>query len=274
MKCYNHVSRVSKSILYRKAVDRMPIEPARRKSNLLRILTLVCALVFVLVIILISLNAILPGFVDILEHGDQQEIISYIRGFGSVGGVALAFLLQFIQIISIFFPGGPIQIAIGVVFGTFGGFFICHAGYVLANLAVFFSARRLGNRLDQLFSKGENSSSRFRFLTESHYPGFVVALSCLIPLLPNGLIPYIAARTKITFFQFFVAVYLGSIPTLLLLNAIGNKLLRGDYLTMALLGGLLILGVALLYLLRGRIFALLDRIHASHDARKIEKSDK
>ena len=249
----------------------MPLEPSLRKSNALRVLTLVFALVIVLAIILLSLNAILPGFVDILEHGDQQEIISYIRGFSSVGGIALAFLLQFIQIISIFFPGGPIQIAIGVVFGTFGGFFICHTGYVLANLAVFFSARRLGNRLDQLFSNGKNSSSRFRFITEAHYPGFVVALSCLIPLLPNGLVPYIAARTKITFGQFFVSVYLGSIPTLLLLNAIGNKLLRGDYLTMALLGGLLILGVALLYLFRGRIFALLDRVHAARDARKFDQ---
>ena len=251
----------------------MPLDHSRRKSNLLRVLTLVLALLLVLSIILLSLDAILPGFIEILEHGDQQEIISYIRGFGSVGGVALAFLLQFIQIISIFFPGGPIQIAIGIVFGTFGGFFICHIGYVLANLAVFFSARRLGNRLDQLFSGKDGSPSRFRFLTEAHYPGFVVALSCLIPLLPNGLVPYIAARTKITFWQFFVAVYLGSIPTLLLLTAIGNKLLRGDYLTMALLGGLLVLGVALLYLFRGRIFALLDRVHAAHDARKLNQPD-
>ena len=239
-----------------------------RKQNFLRIVALALALICVLTIILLSLNAILPGFVDVMQRGDQQEIISYIRGFGSVGGVALAFLLQFIQIISIFFPGGPIQIAIGVVFGTFLGFIICHVGYVLANLAVFYSARRLDNRLDQLFSGGETSSSKFRFLTEAHYPGFVVALSCLIPLLPNGLVPYIAARTKITFWQFFVSVYFGSIPTLLLLNAIGNKLLRGDYLTMALLGGLLVLGVALLYLFRGRIFALLDHIHAVRDKKK------
>ena len=91
--------------------------PAMR-NNLLRVVMLVAAFAVVLTIILLSLNAILPGFSDVLERGDQQELVHYIRGFGSVGGVALAFLLQFIQIISIFFPGGPIQIAIGVVFGT------------------------------------------------------------------------------------------------------------------------------------------------------------
>ncbi len=225
------------------------------------------SLAVVVTIILLSLNAILPGFIDVLERGDQDELVSYIRGFGSVGSVALAFLLQFIQIISIFFPGGPIQIAIGVVFGTFAGFFICHAGYVLANIAVFFSARRLGNRLELLFSGGGESPSKFKFITEAKHPSFIVALSCLIPLLPNGLVPYIAARTKITFWQFFISVFLGCIPTLLLLTAIGNKLLHGDYLKVALLGALLVVGVLLLYLFRNRIFALVDRLQAAREKR-------
>ena len=236
--------------------------------NILRVCALIGAFLAVLAMILFSLEAILPGFIEVLELGDQQAIVSYIRDFGSVGGVALAFLLQFVQIISVFFPGGPIQIAIGIVFGTYAGFFICYSGYVLANIAVFFSARKLGNRLDRLFTDGESSPPRFRFLTEARHPGYVVALSCLIPLLPNGLVPYIAARTKITFWHFLLSVGLGCIPTLLLLNAIGNNLLQGDYLTMALLGGLLIVGVVLLYLLRNRIFAFFERQHAERDERR------
>ncbi len=244
-----------------------------RRSNFFRVLLLIAAFLVVLTIILLSLNAILPGFADVLQHGDQKELVRYIRGFGSVGGVLLALLLQIVQIISIFFPGGPIQVAIGVVFGTLWGFVICHVGYVLANIAVFFSARRLGNRLDQLFSGSDSSESHFRFLTESQHPSFVVALACLIPMLPNGLVPYIAARTKITSIQFFFSVYLGSIPTLLMLNAIGNKLLQGDYLSVALLGALLVIGVALLYLFRKRIFAFVDRLHEKRDERIASKSE-
>ena len=245
-----------------------------RRNNALRILVLIFAFAIVLVIILLSLNAILPGFSDVLQRGDQQELVLYIRGFGNVGGVALALLLQFIQIISIFFPGGPIQIAIGVVFGTLLGFFICHVGYVLANVVVFFSARKLGNRLDQLFAGSGGTSSRFHFLTESKHPSFVVALSCLIPLLPNGLVPYIAARTKITFWQFFIAVYFGSIPTLWILNAIGNKLLQGDYIKVILLGALLVIGVASLYFLRNQIFTLFDHIQTKREERASSKQKK
>lgn len=241
------------------------------KRNYLRVLTLIAAFACILAMILLSLNAILPGFAEIISRGDQHELSEYIRSFGSIGGIALAFLLQFVQIISIFFPGGPIQIAIGIVFGTLVGFIICHVGYVLANIAVFYSVRKLGNRLDQLFSGGSQSNSRFRFLTEAKHPGYVVALCCLIPLLPNGLVPYIAARTKITFWQFLLSVYLGSIPTLLMLNAIGNKLLHGDYLKVILLAVLLVAGVATLYLLRTRIFALVDRLHVAHEAHKNTK---
>lgn len=247
--------------LIRKKVKSLNKTIQPNKSNVFRVLLLIAAFVIVLAIILLSLNAILPGFADVLERGDQEELVSYIRSFGSVGGVALAFLLQFVQIISIFFPGGPIQLAIGIVFGTLLGFIICHVGYVLANIVVFISVRKLGNRLDQLFSNNKEKESRFRFISNSEHPAFIVALSCLIPLLPNGLVPYIAARTKITFWQFLISVYLGSIPTLLMLNAIGNKLLHGDYLKVALLGGILVLGVALLYLFRKKLFALVDRFH-------------
>lgn len=236
-----------------------------KRGNLLRIMILALIFALVAAIILLALNAILPGFVEVLEHGDQRELVSYIRGFGSVGGVALAFLLQFVQIISIFFPGGPIQIAIGVVFGTLGGFLICHIGYLLANLAVFLSVRRFGNRIDQIFSAYEQTPSRYRFLTDAKHPGFVVALSCLIPLLPNGLVPYIAARTKITFSHFLIAVCLGSAPTLLMLNAIGNKLLHGDYTKVILLIALLVGGVLLLYLFRRHIFTIGDRLHSTYD---------
>lgn len=245
---------------------------AARRSTFLRVLTLAAILGGIVLILVLALDAILPGFANVLETGDQTQIETYIRSFGSFWGVALAFLLQFIQILSIFFPGGPIQIAIGIVFGTLAGFFICHAGYVLANLFVFFSARRLGNRLDQLFSGGKTKS--LRFIAEAKHPSFVVALSCLMPFLPNGLVPYIAARTKITTKQFFFSVLFGSAPTLLMLCAIGNRILLGDYWTVVLLGGLLVTGVVLLYIFRSRLFALGERLHARHDAALARRAEK
>ena len=248
-------------------------QPAKtRGSNAMRVLVFVLAFALIAAILLFALDAILPGFLNVLEHGDQAQIEQYIRSFGSFGGALLGFLLQFIQILSVLFPGGPIQIAIGIVFGTFEGFLICFSGYVLANLLVFWSARKLGNRLDQVFSS--NRKSRLRFITEAQHPGFVVALSCLLPFLPNGLVPYIAARTKISTRRFLIAITLGCIPTLFLLCAIGNTLLMGNYRKGILLSALLVVGVLLLYIFRKKLFALSETVQTAWEQKRKQRASR
>jgi len=248
-------------------------QPAQKRgSNALRVLVFLLAFALIAAILLFALDAILPGFLNVLEHGDQTQIERYIRSFGSFGGALLGFLLQFIQILSVLFPGGPIQIAIGIVFGTFEGFLICFSGYVLANLFVFWSARKLGNRLDQVFSG--NRKSRLHFITEAKHPGFVVALSCLLPFLPNGLVPYIAARTKISTGRFLVAIILGCIPTLFLLCAIGNTLLMGNYRKGILLCVLLVIGVVLLYVFRKKLFALSETLQTAWEEKQKQRASR
>jgi uncharacterized membrane protein YdjX (TVP38/TMEM64 family) len=244
----------------------------RRGSNALRVFVFVFAFALIAAILLFVLDSILPGFLNVLEHGDHAQIEQYIRSFGSFGGALLGFLLQFIQILSVLFPGGPIQIAIGIVFGTFEGFLICFSGYVLANLFVFWSARKLGNRLDQIFSS--NRKNRLRFIAEAQHPGFVVALSCLLPFLPNGLVPYIAARTKISTGRFLISIILGCIPTLFLLCAIGNTLLMGNYRKVILLSVLLIVGVLLLYVFRKKLFALSETIQNAREEQQKQRASR
>ena len=231
--------------------------PARGKK-LLRILCIILLVAAIVGILLFALNIILPGFLETLEHGDQQEIEGYIRSFGTTRGMLLAFLLQFMQILSIFFPGGPIQIAIGVVFGTLPGFLICHVSYVLANLFVFGLARRLGSRIDHLLD-GNKRSGKLSFISESKHPAFMVMLACLMPFLPNGLVPYIASRTKLTPGKYLLAVWAGSIPCLLLLNAIGSKLASGQYIYVGILCAIFAAFVLLMVFRREAIFALAER---------------
>ncbi len=221
--------------------EKSPVSP--RRQTFLRVISLLLLIAVITAIIVFALNAILPGFIDTLEQGDQAAIERYIRSFDSIQSVLLAFFLQFFQIISVFFPGGPIQIAIGIVFGTLDGFLICLAGYVLANLFVFFSARRLGNRFDQLFSSGSNTK-KLKFIKDAKHPGYVVALSCLIPQLPNGHVPYIAARTKIprcSSLRDSDRLYADAPAA----QRHRQQILMADYGIVALLGTLLVIGVLL-----------------------------
>ena len=52
----------------------------------------------------------------------------------------------------------------------------------------------------------------------------------MIPVLPNGLIPLLAAKLDISVISFTVWVCIGSLPNILLCCAIGNRLIRGDWI--------------------------------------------
>ena len=169
----------------------------------------VYALLFALLgaLIYFAIQSVLPGFLEVLEQGDEQEIEGYMRSFAGLRGLAMAFLLQFIQVVSIICPGGPIQIAAGVVFGFWRGYAVCEAGYLAANAAVFAAARRLGPGMERLFPVGEGGKSRLNFIGNSKNPAFMVFLGCVTPVLPNGIVPYVAARTKIRPGRFALAVF-------------------------------------------------------------------
>ena len=106
-------------------------------------------------------------------------------------GHNVLFLLQYIQILSIFLPGAPIQIASGIVFGTWIGFLTCYIAYNLANLTLFFLTRKLGDSIRQIIARDrpKDSSLIERILAS---PAIGVILLCLIPIVPNGLVPVFA----------------------------------------------------------------------------------
>lgn len=216
--------------------------------TLARVLVYVLLFLVIGLILFFSLKSILPGFLEIIEHGNQAEIEDYLRSFAGPRGMVLAFLLQFLQIVSVVFPGGPIQIAVGIVFGAIPGFLICHFGYVLSSFAVFYAVRKLGRRINALLPKNPKDGGRLGVITRSRHPASMVFLCSVLPFMPNGLVPYVAARTKIASGQYFLAVYFGSMPALLFLCTLGSGILNGNFVIVGILVGFVVL-TALLFLL-------------------------
>lgn len=203
----------------------------------------------------------LPGFIPVVEHGDADEIENYIRSLSSTAGVLLTGLLQFFQIISIFLPGMPIQIAAGIIFGGFFGFVICQVSYILANITVFLTMRKLGNSVSDLMP-GEKEQSKFSFITNAEYPEFTVFFGCLMPILANGIVPYIAARTKISTKNFILSMTLGSFPTIFLQCAIGSKILSGDYIFAGILLGVVLVIMVLTYIFRNKVIIFVNKLES------------
>ncbi len=173
-----------------------------------------------------------PGLWELLKSGDEYAIAAYIGSQNSVSGMFCTALLAFLQPVSIILPGAPIQIAAGVVYGTLKGFLICHSAYVFSNLVIFYLARVLRQKTEKVLQR---YASKIGFLEQARYPVYMTAMACLMPLMPNGIVPYAAARTKMRFYQFFLAVELGSCFPILIMCAVGKRILHGEFLYAALL---------------------------------------
>ena len=123
-----------------------------------------------------------------------------------------------------------IEIAGGMAYGFFKSFVTCHLSFVFANVIIF----AFGRRVRSDFVDGEKTAKVFEFLSKGD--PFVMLLLCfMVPVMPNGIIPYAASATKISGLKYALSVFLGSSVQIFMMCAIGRKILTHDYLFMVII---------------------------------------
>ena len=162
-----------------------------KKRKLVGICAVLLLLLLIVFIFYMTFNRLFPGLWPLLKAGDEQGIAAYLEFEGEWMGLVLAVLLSALQVISVVLPGLPIHLAVGMIYGW------VKASIVLGNALVFYAARKLGRRLSS-FIPGLTRDNWLTRKINSTHPAFVVAIACMVPALPNGVIPYIAARADIT----------------------------------------------------------------------------
>jgi len=169
----------------------------------------------------------------ILRNGDQAELTAYLNSQNEASGLLSIFLLTILQVVSIFFPGMVIHIVAGVIYGWWKAFLACYAGFVAGNVLVFIFARKFGSALQSAFNV-EKRAGLITSKINSTKPAFIFALACMIPGIPNGFIPYFAARTDIRAGQYAMAVAVSSWIQILCNCFAGHFLIRGEYFYMVM----------------------------------------
>ena len=232
-----------------------------KKNYLIRIAAAVVIIILAAGLVYFAFLTALPELIPLLQNGDVEEIQFYLRTSDKLTGLIFTALLQALQVFSVVLPGMPIQIAAGVVYGIWRSFFVCHLSSVAANVLVFIAARRFGAKMDKLIPI-ERKNSKLDFLLKSDTPAYMTVLACLIPILPNGFIPYVAVKTKIKTLHFALAVYFGSLLPVFVLCAVGSKILKGGYIYSAVLFVSLCAIVFLLAIFRSRVLKIIALLTA------------
>ena len=91
------------------------------------------------------------------------------------------------------------------------------------------------------------------------------------PLIPNGCIPYIATNTKINLKSFSIAVFFGSIPSILIFCAIGNQIMEREFAFAIFLFAIFFICLLLLIIFRNRILKVIINLKNKYSGKIISK---
>ena len=170
-----------------------------------------------------SFRSLLP----LIREGDRDAIVTYLSGEDAVMGMVSVALLSGLQVVSVFMPGMAIHIAAGVLYNWWKAFLLCYGGFVAGNMAVFWFVRHLGKKSPYNINLGTVGNKIMDLLTAAP-PMFMVCVAFMIPGVPNGIVPYIAAKSGLTQKQYFVGTAIGSWMQILASCMAGSFLIRGN----------------------------------------------
>lgn len=151
-----------------------------------------------------------PKILTLLETGNVNDIENYIREEGQDGVITLI-LLQVLSTASIILPIIPIYICAGVVYGKIKGILICYITNLVSVLLIFLAASKMKNS-SVSFIKIHSSPKIEEWFQRTKHPSRIILAMCLMPIVPNGTIPYFAAEAGVTLPDFLKALAIGSIP--------------------------------------------------------------
>ena len=149
--------------------------------------------IFLVLVVAVTILMI-PVMRLMMQEGGKEQLIEKIQSYG-IFAPLLFVLLQVIQIVVAFIPGGPIPMIGGAVFGMVPGILLSLAGSFLGTAIVYYLVQWIGRPLLNLFVKEEHLE-RFSFLTNRRKMERIVFLLFLCPGLPKDALTYIVAFNK------------------------------------------------------------------------------
>lgn len=204
-----------------------------KKKKIVFAILAVCIVCLVLGIAYYMLKDTCLELLELLKLHDKQALMDYLNSKDEVSGMISIFFLSVLQVITIFFPAMFIQFVSGLIYGWWKAFIACHLGFVVGNLLVF----RFARHFHKFVQNNLNFDSKSNWILDkinSTKPEFVFALTYMIPGIPNGIVPYIAAKSDIRFTKYAMTVALACMMSILSNCWIGHFLIRGEYIFVVL----------------------------------------
>ena len=147
-----------------------------------------------------------------------RRFVIWASGTGIAGLVAFALFYMIAAVL--FLPGSLLTLGAGAVFGLWRGTLVVSAGATLGAAAAFLIARYLARKSVALWAQ-ENPGFAALDQAVGREGGKIVFLVRLSPLFPYNLVNYLFGLTRVGFFPYLLASWLGMLPGTILYVYLG-----------------------------------------------------
>lgn len=215
----------------------------------------VVSLLFFILLIGIMIKDLFPLIDEIIkDKSDEAKMLHYMDAYGAKG-VPILIGLQILQIVLVIIPAQPIQILIGLCYGIWVGTLIGVTGGIIGNALVLFLIKQFKYVFAPLFQRKtkKNHNEFIESIQHMEKPMIIVMVLYFIPVIPNGILPYIFSNSKITYPKFMMGVAIGLTPQLILLTLVGDALSRGNYKVAIVIGVLVVLLLSMVFIFKKKI---------------------
>ena len=137
--------------------------------------------------------------------------------------------IQVLQIVVAVIPGEPIELIMGLMYGTWGGLALTLTGILIGSAIIYFCMKRFGTGFASKFVD-TNGFKKFRFLNDPAKRDSFIFLLFFIPGTPKDVLTYFAPLTGIPFVRFITIATLARIPSVVTSTLVGSSVSKGEFL--------------------------------------------
>jgi len=203
--------------------DNKPASPRFKRADIAKfIILLVIIAIFIALIIYYF-----PFFLSLRDETVRNGWIQWLKSLG-VKGMLVAGAVQVIQVVLAVIPGEPVEIAVGFLYGTWGGLVICLLGVFIGSLVIFFLVRLLGASFVKSLV-GEEKMNKLKFLHNEKSLDTVVFILFLIPGTPKDVLTYFIPLTPMKPVRFLLIATFARIPSIITSTLVGASLGKNQW---------------------------------------------
>ena len=194
---------------------------------------------------------------DHFSAENLDKIQSFVSEHWFIGALIFVSVCAF-QVIIALIPGEAVEIAAGVIFGTFWGTLLCLIGIMAGSVIVILLVRKFGRRFVESLYPREKIDA-LPILNNHRRRNFLIALLFFIPGTPKDLITYAVGLTEVSIPMYILLTTLARVPSILMSTLGGDAFGEGQ-----IIKGIIIFSSAALISGIGYLSYLLIQKHAKN----------